>query len=526
MYDRIAKLPLLVILMGIGVLAMIVPGLHGLVVGAHYEGRVFLYGALLFGFLTSFMGLAMAGRPRGSHPSRHLLALLGLFVILPLMLAVPFHQAVRNTTFLNAYVEMVSALTTTGATLFDDPGRLPDTVHLWRALVGWMGGLFIWVAAIAILAPMALGGFEVRARRFWGGEDQGRALSQITHVADLSQRIRVYGAQLLPLYVGLTAILWLGLVLAGDAPFVALCHAMSTLSTSGISPVGGLAGGLAPGTSPEEVLTAAGAGQGAGLGGEVMIALFLGFAISRLTFTRDGMSTDLTSLWADPEVRLAATIVLGVPAFLFARHWLGAYEVDEEMNLLAGLASAWGSVFTVLSFLTTTGFESQAWAASQTWSGLETPGLILMGLALVGGGVATTAGGAKLLRVYALYKHGMREMDKLVHPSSVGGHGGEARHLRGRGAYMAWVFFMLMTLSVAGVMVLFSLTGEGFESAMVLTIAALTTTGPLADIAAVDPISYADLSSPAKVILAGAMVLGRLETLAIVALLNPETWRG
>jgi trk system potassium uptake protein TrkH len=84
---------------------------------------------------------------------------------------------------------------------------------------------------------------------------------------------------------------------------------------------------------------------------------------------------------------------------------------------------------------------------------------------------------------------------------------------------------MLMTLSVAGVMILFSLTGEGFESSMVLTISALTTTGPLAGIAAIEPISYADLSTPAKLVLTGAMVLGRLETLAIVALLNPETWR-
>ncbi|WP_300517795.1 potassium transporter TrkG [Aliiroseovarius sp.] len=506
MFDRIAKLPLLVILMGIGVLAMLVPGIYGLLVRDHYVGRVFLYGALFFGFLTSFMALALMGRPRINHPSRHLLALLGLFVILPLMLAVPFHQAVRNTSFLNAYVEMVSALTTTGATLFDDPGRLPDSVHLWRALVGWMGGLFIWVGAIAILAPMALGGFEVRAQRTMGAESRGT--SQITHVADLGQRIRVYGAQLLPVYTGLTLILWLGLVLAGESPFVAISHAMSTLATSGISPVGGPGGG------------------NAGVGGELMLAVFMCFAISRLTFTRDRMSTDLTSLAADPEVRLAAVLILAVPGFLFARHWVGAFEVDEEMNLLAGLASLWGSVFTVLSFLTTTGFESRAWEASQTWSGLDTPGLILMGLALVGGGVATTAGGAKLLRVYALYKHGMREMDKLVHPSSVGGHGGEARLMRGRGAYMAWVFFMLMTLSVALVMVLFSLTGEGFESAMVLTIAALTTTGPLAGIAAVEPISYADLSTPAKLVLTGAMVLGRLETLAIVALLNPETWRG
>ena len=94
--------------------------------------------------------------------------------------------------------------------------------------------------------------------------------------------------------------------------------------------------------------------------------------------------------------------------------------------------------------------------------------------------MATTAGGAKLLRVYALYKHGLRELERLVHPHSVGGSGGEARHLRRRGAYMAWLFFMLMALSLALVMAAFALTGSAFEEALVLAVAGLTTTGPLA----------------------------------------------
>lgn len=506
MLARFANQPLMIILMAIGAAAMLLPAAYGGATGELYEGRVFFYSAVLFGFLTSFVGLALAGGGRPGFANRHLLALLGLFVLLPLMLAVPFHQAVRTTSFFNAYVEMVSALTTTGATLFDDPARLSDTVHLWRALVGWLGGLFIWVGAIAILAPMALGGFEVRTRaQAAGGAGQG--LSQIAKVADISTRIRSYGAALLPVYAALTGVLWLGLFLAGDPPFVAFCHAMSVMATSGISPVGGLDAG------------------GAGYAGEAMVALFLFFAVSRLTFAREGQGKGIGPLLGDPEIRLALFLVIVVPGLLFLRHWAGAYDVEEEGNLVAGLAALWGSLFTVLSFLTTTGFESAAWTAARDWSGLQTPGLVLMGLALVGGGVATTAGGAKLLRVYALYKHGMREIDKLVHPHSVGGAGGEARHLRGRGAYMAWVFFMLMTLSVALVMMAFSLTGQDFETATVLTVAALTTTGPLASVASAEPISYVGLSDAAKLVLTGAMVMGRLETLAIVALLNPDAWR-
>ena len=59
----------------------------------------------------------------------------------------------------------------------------------------------------------------------------------------------------------------------------------------------------------------------------------------------------------------------------------------------------------------------------QLWSDLPEPGTILLGVAVMGGGIATTAGGVKLLRLYALYRHGLREMDMLIHPSTVGRRG-------------------------------------------------------------------------------------------------------
>lgn len=506
MLSWIARLPLLVMLIAVTGLAMLIPALHALVTGEGRIAEVFFYESALSLVVALFIGIALAGRPRREHPRRHLAGLLALFVALPLLFALPFHEAVRNTTFLNAYVEMVSALTTTGASLFD-PARLAPPIHTWRATVGWLGGLFIWVGAIAVLAPMALGGFEVR-QRVPSTDAVAFGFAQITERADLSQRVRIHAAQLFPIYSVLTLVLWGGLIVAGDTPAVALAHAMSTMSTSGISPVGGIAGGQA------------------GWGGEVVVAVFLVFAISRLTFAREGAGMQFSSLRADPEIRIAVALILLIPGFLFLRHFLGAYEaVGAEMSFWQGLGSLWGAVFTVLSFLTTAGWESAAWGASQNWSGLDTPGLILLGLALIGGGVATTAGGAKLLRVYALYKHGMREMERLVHPHSVGGAGGDARHLRRRGAYMAWLFFMLMALSVALVMGAFSLTGETFERSLVLTVAALTTTGPLASLAEATPISYGALSASAKFVLTAAMILGRLETLAIVALFSPDLWR-
>jgi len=59
----------------------------------------------------------------------------------------------------------------------------------------------------------------------------------------------------------------------------------------------------------------------------------------------------------------------------------------------------------------------------------------------------------------------------------------------------------------------------------VLSIAALTTTGPLADVALADPIAYGPLSGMVKLVLGAAMIVGRLETLALIALIAPGGWR-
>src|SRR5690606_15244659 len=108
--------------------------------------------------------------------------------------------------------------------------------------------------------------------------------------------------------------------------------------------------------------------------------------------------------------------------------------------------------------------------------------------AMMGGGVATTAGGVKLMRVYALARHGEREMNRIIHPSAVSGGGPMARRLRREGAFLAFIFFMLFALSLAGTMLLISLQRVGIESATVLSVAALTNTGQLASAIALTPV--------------------------------------
>lgn len=503
---RLEDMPFIVLVMGVGSAGMAAPAAYALATGDFSVARAFLFAMMMSLVLTLLIALATKGQRRSDLGKSQLTGLLASFAILPVLFAIPFHEAVPGLSFLHAWFEMISSFTTTGATLFDDPTDIAPGLHLWRATVGWLGGLLIWVAALAVFAPMNIGGFEVRAAA--RGEDP--SLGQITgrQLHAPSERLVRFGAKLMPIYVGLTLALWVALLLAGETPLSAICHAMSVLATSGISPTGGTQY------------------AGSGFAGEVVIFAFLIFGVSRLTFSRGILSDDDRSLLKDPEIQIAIALVVTIPLLLFARHYLGAVEDRGADNATAAFAALWGSIFTVLSFLTTTGFESVHWVGAGDWSGLETPGLILVGLALLGGGVATTAGGVKLLRVYALMRHSEREVGRLIHPNSVGGSGQTARRIRRQGARIAWIFFMLFALSIAAVMLLLALTGVQFETAMILAAAALSTTGPLATVAAENPISSAGIPDTAKTVFALAMVLGRLETLALVALLNREFWRG
>ncbi|MEO1780281.1 MAG: TrkH family potassium uptake protein, partial [Pseudomonadota bacterium] len=215
----VLRLPLFLLLVGIFSAAMLVPAVYAGLIRELVTGRAFLYSALLGLIIFGLIAFAHAGRDPRHGTLGPLLSLFSAFVFLPAILAVPFYEALRTTSFLNAYIEMVSAITTTGATLFEDPDRLNPALHLWRAQVGWMGGLLMWVAASAILAPLNLGGFEVTAR----AEPGRRADTDVGMTApEVRVRIGKVSAVLVPIYVGLTLLLWVLLTVAGDPPLVAV----------------------------------------------------------------------------------------------------------------------------------------------------------------------------------------------------------------------------------------------------------------------------------------------------------------
>lgn len=174
-------------------------------------------------------------------------------------------------------------------------------------------------------------------------------------------------------------------------------------------------------------------------------------------------------------------------------------------------------IFQAVSIATTTGFTTTGFAH---WP-LYLP-LLLMMAAFIGGCAGSTAGGMKVIRALLLYKQGIREIFRLVHPAAIypvkiGGKPTNDTVLNA-----VWGFFSLYVVSFTGLSLVMMGTGIELVTAFSAVAATMTNLGPgLGDVAN----NYAGLNNTAKWVLCFAMLLGRLELFTLLVLFTRTFWR-
>jgi trk system potassium uptake protein TrkH len=228
----------------------------------------------------------------------------------------------------------------------------------------------------------------------------------------------------------------------------------------------------------------------------------------------------LKDILYDKELRLGLSIVIAFTLlFSFKQLTHSNFHAGTTESFGSVIELIWGNFFTIFSFITTNGYVSGFWHFSSSPIDLSYTVIILMGLCLFGGGVATTAGGIKLLRISILFKAFSNETGKLLHPSSVTLKNSHMKNLE-ISVFMAWIFFMLFMVSVAILTIFLAVFEMPFEEALLLAVACLSTTGPIIEIAGLDKLLITELSVYSKMALIVGMVLGRLEILVALSLVT------
>ena len=314
MLKQVPVTALLVAMLG---LAMVVPCIQAASEAEWRVARAFLYPAIAT--LVAAGGMALLLRPMNFRESaeHELLTLLLIWLLLPMFAALPVVLLLPNAGLIGAWFEMVAALTTTGGSIFSRPAEIPDAIHLWRGIAGWFGGLISLVAAFVVLAPRRLGGFEVMAAaKGFGTRTQIDLRSGVPPIQGRSDRAL---RTILPFYLGATAALAIAFNALDKPGLTAAVHAMSIISTSGISP------------------HQTGFASGASFPAELIALLFMGLAASRLPYSGTVLGRSPREWWHDPELRLMILLVLGATGLLFLRHWVGALTIDSEQSAFYGL---------------------------------------------------------------------------------------------------------------------------------------------------------------------------------------------
>ena len=278
--------------------------------------------------------------------------------------------------------------------------------------------------------------------------------------------------------------------------FDAFCLAMSAVSTGGFLPVDG---GLASyGNPAAEIILAV-----AMLIGATSIIWHRMIFSGRWQALRDHRE----SYWI-----IAAAIVIGI---VFAIIFMDGENENISLALHRGFA-------TGASLISTTGMSIEP----SGFSALPIP-LVLV-IALVGGGAFSTAGGLRFFRVGGMLVESLKESQRLIYP-----HGIRPKVLGARefdiGAMKAIWSLVTATLALlALVAVAISLSGIDFSGSLAATVAAFSNDGAVYHSAwpeAANWPAFSNMPLPIQLLLAGVMIVGRLEIIAVVVAVTLLVWR-
>ena len=403
------------------------------------------------------------------------------WILLSLVGCMPFWLSGEIPSFIDAFYETVSGITTTGATILNDVEALIKGMLMWRSFLHWLGGMGVIVFLLAIIPK--LGGqqniFLMKAES--PGPIIGKAVP----------RMRNYATMLYGIYITLTALEFILLLFGGLNVFEAINTSFSTAGTGGF----GIYNSNAAAFDSYYVQTVI----------AVFMLLFgINFSVYLCLIARKfKQSLKFEELW----------IYLGIVAVSTA---IIAFNISSIYKPYDAFHQ---SFFYVSSIISTTGFGL---TDVNKWPELSKTVIII--LTFIGASAGSTGGGFKISRIILLFKEVRKEFSLLVHPRNVKlvkMDGKAVNHDIMRTTSM----YLVLYIGVFAIsFLLVSIDNMDFTTSFTAVAANLNNTGP--GLGAVGPVgNYADFSILSKIVFIFDMLAGRLEIYPLLLLFAPSAWK-
>ncbi len=387
------------------------------------------------------------------------------YILIPLILSIPFYLSIYNLTFLNSYFESISGFTSTGFTIFENIKHIDQSLILWRSSIQWIGGLYFLFSIIFLIDIY----------------DESFKKTLTNFISFNSSEILKQATKIFFLYSGLTLLIFIILNITSIRSFDSLNLAFTLISSGGFLPVNDLSNIFKDNT---QIII---------LSLLMMLSFFSIFFSYNLIFIKN---KNINFFYEDLHLIIYLVIVVTI-FFLFF-----SFNSDFSNNFL--------SISTSVSNI---GFSLNTENSNLN--------LIFLILVIIGGSFFSTSSGLRFIKVYSLFKYSINQILSFSKPKNIFMNKLIFTKINFNfdeiNKYFLTILIFIISLFI--LTCLLSLGNIDFENAFKLSILTLMNTVN-SSIYGLDSFDFNNLHFLIKYTLIFFMIIGRIELLTILLLIK------
>lgn len=404
------------------------------------------------------------------------------WIVLSLAGSLPFFLSGEIGNFEDAFFEIVSGFTTTGASVVTNIEKLSNCMNFWRCFSIWLGGMGILVFLLAIVPR--IGGQQ--NTYLMKAESPGPIFGKVT------PKVRDYAAVLYIVYFGLTFIEFILLICGGMGVFDAINVSMSTAGTGGFG-------------IRDASIAAYNSYYLQAVIAVFMVLFGINFSFYLLVLARKlKQALHITEIWVYLAVIVVSTIIIASNIYKLCP---SAYDAIHQ------------SFFYVSSIITTTGF-----GISDVNKWPEFSKSIIIFITFIGACAGSTGGGFKISRIIILLKEVKKELAIIVHPRTVHTVKMNGKKVSHEIVRSVSIFFVIYVMIFFIGFIIISIDNFDFLTNFTAVAATLNNTGPGLSLVSSTG-DYSAFSPLSKYVLSLIMIAGRLELIPLIFLFFPGAWK-
>ena len=394
-----------------------------------------------------------------------LILIILVYLIVSLLLSLPFYLSNYQVTLLNSFFEAISGITGTGFSVFNNIKYLDPTLILWRSSSQWIGGLYFLFFLILIFSNKK---FNFKMNDLTYSEDG--SINSEKNIKDILVKIFI-------LYCLLSFIIFLFLNFSGVRMLNSLNLSMSLISTGGFIPTNSLSNIIQ--TNAQKIIFII----------SLIISMLNFFLIFNFFKKRIFVREHREDIYL---------IVLSFILILLV-----------YLNNFSGL----DIIISVLSSLSNSGLS-----LINSDNNLS---LYFLLITVIGGSLISNSSGIKFARIYILLKTAYFEIIKLISPNNIINKNifNSEKKITDENikiSFLVFISFFISLFILSGILIFDKIDFEKSFKLSILTITNTTTSAMYG----LNNMNFANLLTSSKLSLIIFMIIGKIELISVFLIIK------